>query len=256
MSTIRLTFEEKIARLEINRAEKYNALTQSMWEQIIVACDEIETQVKPRVLIVSGAGGKAFSAGADIEELKGMIQLPETLKRNNQLVQLAQQKLESLSCATIAQIDGVCMGGGLGLALSCDFRLCSTNSRFGITPAKLGLLYSIEDTRRLVNIVGVAKAKEMLYLGTQISAETAKSWGLVSEIFASDLLTNEVNEMSKNIATVSGDSVKGIKKTIGFLTHSGAESEQHIRALFDQAFNGQDFLEGAQAFLQKRPAKF
>ncbi len=256
MSTIRLTFEEKIARIELNRAEKHNALTQSMWEDIITACDIVGSKKSVRVLIISGAGEKAFSAGADIEELRLIIEDSHRLTQNNKVVQLAQQKLESLPCTTIAQINGVCMGGGLGLALACDFRVCADNAQFAITPAKLGLLYSIEDTRRLVNIVGVARAKEMLYLGKPLNATIADQIGLVNQVTSQDSLIQICNELATEIKSVSGYSVTGMKKTIGYLTGSLKNDETHIRGLFDQAFTEADFIEGSQAFLQKRPAKF
>ncbi|OFA29869.1 crotonase [Glaciecola punicea] len=256
MSTISLTYEDNIARLLLNRPEKYNALTQSMWQKIAEACDQVEQEIKPRVLIVESASEKAFSAGADIQELQTLLAAPKTLAENNAWVQTAQQKLTKLSCATIAKLSGICVGGGLGIATACDFRVSSPQSRFAITPAKLGLVYSISDTRRLVNIIGYAKAKELLCTGKQIDANTALQWGLLTDLVEAEKLDAKVNEIAQSLCNASSYSICCVKQTLDYLAGANDMSEASVQALFDNAFKGDDFTEGAQAFLQKRTAKF
>lgn len=256
MSTISLTYQDNIARLLLNRPEKYNALTQSMWQKIAEACDQVEQEIKPRVLIVESASAKAFSAGADIQELQTLLKAPEKLAENNAWVQSAQQKLAKLSCATIAKVNGICVGGGLGIATACDFRVSSPQTRFAITPAKLGLVYSIGDTRRLVNIIGYAKAKELLCTGKQIDASTALQWGLLTDLVEHEDLDDKVNELAISLCNASGYSITCVKQTLDYLAGASDMSEASIQALFDAAFSGDDFTEGAQAFLQKRAANF
>lgn len=256
MSTVQLTVEGRVARLHINRADKRNALSQDMWQEIANACVYLKDEVKPKVLVVSAAGDKAFSAGADISELTEIIQDQTRLKENNQVVQQAQLLLQQLPFATIAQINGVCVGGGLGIALCCDFRVAVDHARFAITPSKLGLVYSIEDTKRLVDIVGLAKAKELLYLGKGIDSATALNWGLVNEVTSAEQLTQTTENLVAQLLAVSGYSVTGVKHTLEYVTHSKEHHKSDIRAIFDNAFTSEDFQEGASAFLEKRSPEF
>ena len=256
MSTVKLSVDNQVATLFIDRAEKHNALNQAMWQQISDYCDQLQNEIKPRVLLIKAAGDKAFCAGADIAELTEIIEDESRLKTNNEIVQQAQLKLQQLPCATIAVINGVCVGGGLGLALSCDFRIAVQSAQFAITPAKLGLLYSIEDTRRLVNIIGLSRAKELLYLGKRVDGQTALDWGLINELVSSQGLAVCVDDWVKSLLSVSGNSISGIKQTLGYLIDPESTDKCHVEQLFDCAFTHPDFIEGAQAFLAKRPAKF
>ena len=258
MSTITLNIKEKVAYLTLNRAQKHNALTQSMWQSIAQACDSLADNPDIRAMVLTGAGNKAFCAGADIQELHTMVSEPQRFAANNQMVQLAQQKLAALPFATIAKINGVCVGGGMGLALCCDFRIAVTQAAFAITPSKLGLLYSVEDTQRLVNIVGQANAKEMLYLGRKIDAQKAVEWGLVTQVVENEMLDGVTQSYLDDILSVSGYSIAGAKKTLAHINNRQATDADRraIRALFDDAFSGVDFKEGAAAFVEKRPARF
>ena len=257
MSTLILEKQASVATITLNRAEKRNALTQQMWEQLAEFCDELgQADEPPRVLIIKAAGDKAFSAGADIQELTELITDTGALKANNQIVQQAQQKLHQLPFATVAVINGACVGGGMGIALACDFRIATHSSKFAITPSKLGLLYSIEDTRRLVNLVGEARAKQLLFLGEAINAATAEKWGLLTKSVSDSELELSVEQLKEQLLAVSGTSISGVKQTIGYINQTSDTDEHAIRQLFDQAFNGVDFAEGADAFLNKRKPEF
>jgi len=255
MSTVQLTIDGAIARIHIDRAEKHNALTQSMWQQISDHCDQL-MELKPRVVIVSAAGEKAFSAGADIAELTEIITDEARLISNNKVVQQAQLKLQQLPFPTIAAINGACVGGGMGIALCCDFRIAVKHAKFGITPSKLGLLYSVEDTKRVVDLVGLARAKELLFLGKIIEAEQANDWGLLTELVTAEELTSKVDELVEQLLSVSRYSISGVKKTLEYVTVSVEHDETEVRAMFNQAFANPDFIEGANAFLEKRKAEF
>ncbi|WP_228445246.1 enoyl-CoA hydratase/isomerase family protein [Thalassotalea sp. HSM 43] len=245
----------QIANIIIDRADKYNALSQAMWQQLYDYCQQLDNEIKPRVVLIKAAGEKAFCAGADINELTDIITDEQRMQDNNAIVQQAQMALQTLSAPTIALINGVCMGGGMGIALACDFRIAAEHAKFAITPSKLGLLYSIEDTRRVVNTLGMARAKELLYLGKTISAQTALEWGMLTAMVSVDDLLESAQQLAEQLTQVSGYSISGMKQTIAFVADD-QHRQQQIRALFDGAFSGADFEEGAQAFLQKRAAKF
>ncbi|XQW83550.1 enoyl-CoA hydratase/isomerase family protein [Thalassotalea piscium] len=257
MSTVTLQINENIARITINRAEKRNALTQSMWQQLADYCDQLAQNDECKVLIITAVGDKAFSAGADIEELTEIIQDNQRLIANNEIVQQAQYKLQNLPFATIAAINGVCVGGGMGIALCCDFRISVDSAKFAITPSKLGLLYSVEDTKRLIDLVGLVHAKEMLYLGQPINAQQAHQWGLVNTLVSDELvLETTTQQLVQQVLSVSAYSIAGIKSTMAFIKGASDTCESDIRALFNKAFENDDFIEGANAFLEKRPAEF
>ena len=256
MSTVTLEQQNKIAVITLNREDKRNALTQSMWEALADYCDQLAKGPIPRVVVIQAQGDKAFSAGADIEELTQIIQDPVRLKLNNKVVQEAQQKLHNLPCPTVAAINGACVGGGMGIAVACDFRIAARHAKFAITPSKLGLLYSIEDTRRLVALVGMSKAKQLLYLGQPIDAQTALTWGLLTHVVKADELAGKVDELCNQLCQVSGTSIAGIKQTLGYLGNTLETDEKEVRALFDRAFYQDDFKRGSEAFLNKQPAEF
>ena len=146
---IAVEFRGPVATLVLNRPERRNALDFDMWRTMLRELERLEADEAVRVVVVRGAGEQAFSAGADIKEFAALLEDRQRLEENNQVVQQAQIALEEFSKPTIAMIRGACMGGGCGIALACDLRLAEGAARFGITPAKLGLLYSERDTRRL-----------------------------------------------------------------------------------------------------------
>jgi len=258
MSTVTLNIKGKVAYLNLNRPDKYNALTQEMWQAIADACDSLAANKAIRVLVLSAAGEKAFCAGADITELQGMLSNPQAFAASNEIVQSAQQKLAALPFATIAKINGVCVGGGMGLAMCCDFRVAVNEASFAITPSKLGLLYSVADTKRLVDLIGLPRAKELLYLGKKVDADTAQNWALVTQVVERENLSEATESLVQQIVNVSGYSVSGTKRTLVYVcAQRPSEAEAvAIQGVFDNAFLGDDFKEGAAAFTEKRPGRF
>ncbi|MFT3754396.1 MAG: enoyl-CoA hydratase-related protein [Pseudoxanthomonas sp.] len=243
-----------IARIGIHRPDKRNALAASHWAAIEAALDAIGAS-KAQVVVVSGVPG-AFSAGADIDELGQLLAQPAAFADNNAQVQRTQLKLQRLPQTTLAIVDGVCVGGGLGLALACDLRLASRRSRFAITPAKLGLVYSADDSRRLVNTVGMARAREMLMTGRVLDADTALAWGLVHQVADEDALDGALAQQLQSLLATSGQARRGIKTVLAHLGGDAAVDLAQANAAFDAAFHSEDFAEGAAAFLAKRPPDF
>ena len=258
---IELWQDGSVAHLAVRRAEKKYAFTQAMWQALRGHCQDIAAACTagrpdaPRVLVLQGEPG-TFCAGADIEELTALIRDPAALLANNEVVASAQVALERLPVATLAVIDGPCFGGGFGLAAACDFRIGSDRSVFAVTPAKLGLLYSLEDTRRLVRLVGDARTRRLLLRGERLDAHTALQWGVLDAVFEPDSLASAAASRVAELALQSRTSMAGIKATLAMLSGAGNATEAELSLAFAVAFQGPDFAEGAAAFLQRRAARF
>ncbi|MBH1998943.1 MAG: enoyl-CoA hydratase/isomerase family protein [Sphingomonadaceae bacterium] len=252
--TLRLEKDGAIARLSIDRAEKRNAFTQVMWEQFPVLLGDAMADDAIKVLILHSAAPGIFSAGADIAEFGAGALDPDWRTRNQAAIARAQIELARAPKPVIAAIDGVCVGGGCGLAIACDMRVASATSRFGITPAKLGLVYSLHDTKLLVDLVGPAQAKRILFTAQLLDAAEAARIGLV-EIIAADPL-GEAMALATTIAEASSHSVRETKKIVRRILDGQADDDSETQALFAGAFTGADFQEGVSAFLEKRKARF
>ncbi len=249
--TLRLAIEDRVARLTIARAHKRNAMTHAMWE--MVPGMVVEACAGARLLVVEGAGA-SFCAGADIGEFAAATHDPAWRAANQAAIGAAMAALAGAAIPTIARIEGDCIGGGCGLALCCDLRIAGPSARFGITPARLGLVYSLEDTRRLVQAVGPSQAKRILFSAELIDAGEAARIGLVT-MLAEDTGA-EVERMAGVLTRVSGHSQRESKLMVTRIQSGQNEDDEQTRVLFNAAFDGDDFREGSAAFLERRPARF
>jgi enoyl-CoA hydratase/carnithine racemase len=256
---IELHREGALATLTMRRPAKKNAFTTAMWQQLLVHCQGLAsalgTQAAPRVLLLQGEGG-AFCAGADIDELASLLRDPAALAANNALVMQAQQALQALALPTLALIDGPCFGGGFGIAAACDFRIATPRSQFAVTPARLGLLYSIEDTQRLLSLLGASRTRALLLRGQRLDAATALAWGVLDAVVEPEALQATAQDWAAGLARQSPTSLAGIKATLNLLAGQPGSSQAAVRQAFDAAFHGPDFAEGAAAFLQRREPRF
>lgn len=247
--------DRNVIQIAIRRPDKRNALASGHWAAIEAALDEAAVS-DARIVVLSGVPG-AFCAGADIDELGQLLATPQAFADNNALVQRTQLKLQRIKQTTIAVIDGACVGGGLGLALACDLRLATARSRFAITPAKLGLVYSADDSARLVHAVGMARARQMLLTGCLVDAATAAQWGLVSQLCDdAGAQAAALAALLDNLQATSGQARSAIKTVLAHLGGDPLVDAQAARAAFDGAFHSADFAEGAAAFLAKRAPCF
>lgn len=235
-----------VARITLNAPERRNAINQAMWIALPEICAGI---AEARAVIVTGTGGH-FSAGADIGEFEQVYAGPEAIRASNAAVRAGQQALADLPCPVIAAVDGVCVGGGCGLALHADLRIASERARFAITPAKLGLAYSFEDTRRLVETVGPAAAKDILFSGRMVDAAEALQIGLVNKVVPPERLMEDAASYAEGVAALSPASHRVTKRTVAAVLRGNVSDED--RAAFDALFSGPDFQEGTAAFLEKR----
>lgn len=252
--SLRLEKQGAIAHLLVDRAEKRNAFTQAMWEELPVLLADAMADEAIKVLVLRSAAPGPFCAGADIGEFAVGALDPEWRTKNQAAISRAQIELARAEKPVIAAIDGDCVGGGCGLAIACDLRVASSRARFGITPAKLGLVYSLHDTKLLVDLVGPAQAKRILFTAQLLPAEEALRIGLV-EVLDEDPVAAAVS-MAETIASASSHSVRNTKKIVRRILDGQADDDAETQALFGSAFLGADFKEGVSAFLEKRKAVF
>jgi enoyl-CoA hydratase/carnithine racemase len=242
------------ATLVINRPAKRNAITVAMWAAIPDLVAQAATDPEVKLVFIRGAGG-VFAAGADIAEMPSVYATAEAALANDEKIQGAMSAIENCPKPVIALIEGACVGGGCGVALACDMRIGMAGSRYGVTPAKLGLVYGAADTRRLVQAVGLSKAKDILFTGRLLEAEEARDIGLIDILVADGDLDAIAGGYAAKISAASQFSIRGQKQIMALL-RGGADDAPESRALFGASFVGEDFQEGFSAFKEKRPANF
>lgn len=252
--SLRLEKQGAIAHLLIDRAQKRNAFTQEMWEALPELLAEAMADDSIKVVVLRSAAAGAFSAGADISEFSVGALDPEWRTKNQAAISRAQIELARAEKPVIAAIDGDCVGGGCGLSIACDMRVASSRARFGITPAKLGLVYSLHDTKLLVDLVGPAQAKRILFTAQLLPADEAQRIGLI-EILDDDPGAAAIS-LAETIAAASSHSVRNTKKIVRRILEGQADDDAETQTLFGGAFLGEDFKEGVSAFLEKRKAVF
>ncbi len=248
--TLRLETRGRIAHLLIDRADKRNAMNQAMWRALpdLVAAAMADDAV--RVLVLRAADPGAFCAGADIAEFAVGASDAAWRSANQAAIARAQFELARAHKPTIAAVAGDCVGAGCGLALACDLRIATPKARFGITPAKLGLVYPLHDTKLLVDLVGPAQAKRILFTAQLIDAAEAHRIGLV------DMIGADVDALAETIAGNSLHATIQAKAIVRRILDGQSDDDDATRALFEDAFTGPDFEQGARAFLEKRAPQF
>lgn len=246
-----------VAHLILNQPAKRNAIGFDMWRGIGDAMEAFAANDALRVVIVSGAGGKAFSAGADISEFKGHRSSPEGRKAYDEAMRRAFDRLVNSPKLTIAMIDGVCVGGGAEVAMDCDILVASERSRFAITPAKLGLGYSLPDIDRLVRHLGARWAKEILATGRFYGAAEAQAMGWVNHVVSAGDLAAFVEDLAATVAANAPLSVKAAKLIVNEAEKVPSDRDLELcQALVDACYESQDYVEGQRAFAEKRPPNF
>jgi enoyl-CoA hydratase/carnithine racemase len=251
-----LTLEiyQQHAVLTLDQPVRKNAMSQAMWRALPEALASVERS-SAKVLVLTGAGG-VFSAGADISEFERVWANAESAKAYAELITRAVNALCDLPRPTLAAVRGPCVGGGMALALACDLRIADSAARFGITPAKLGLVYSLEDTKRLVDVVGPANAKDILFTGRILDANEAHAMGLINAIAQPATFDATLQNKVDEIAAASQWSTRGIKAIIGLILAGQSRDDDRTRAAFLDATQAADFQEGRSAFLEKRKPNF
>ncbi len=247
--------KENIGLLTINRPEKMNAISQELTAELSLLLDEIENDDELRVIVITGAGDKAFVAGADINELVDRdARLGRRVSRERQEI---FSRIENLHVPVIAAVNGYALGGGLELALACSIRICSEKAQFGAPEVKLGIIPGDGGTQRLPRLVGQGRAMEMIITGDFIDAQEAYRIGLVNKVFPPEKLKEEAMELAKKIASRPPLAVRYAKEAVNRSQEgdsaSGFALESYLHAL---SCTTEDKKEGVSAFLEKRKGKF
>lgn len=245
-----------VATIMLNAPKRHNAISAAMWSGLREAVRMIGSNEEVRAVLVCGAGGQAFSAGAHIGEFAEVYADADRARIYNEVVRAAQAELRHLARPTIAVIQGLCVGGGCGLALACDLRFAADSARFAITPARLGLAYSFADTAQLVEKVGPARAKDILFSGRQLSAQEALSFGLIDHIAQPNQLDGEAATYARQLAELSQTSIRAAKAMINRMFDLTAGGDAEMDAMVASTFSGEDFQEGYRAFMEKRKPAF
>lgn len=247
--------EAGIYCLTINRPAQYNALNTKTLEEIQAAATQLQTQADARVLLLTGAGQKAFVAGADIKEMHSKTAI-EGQAFGHKGMQ-AFRSLELLPIPVIAVVQGFALGGGCELALSCDWIIASEQAQFGQPEVALGVTPGFGGTQRLSRLIGRSKALELLVSGRRIDANTALAWGLVNHVYPADELMNEALKIAREIANQAPLAVQMCKQ----LVIRGQDLELETACLLEEqafglSFSTADQKEGMAAFVEKRKANF
>ena len=256
MQLLRLHTTGAIARILIDHAQRRNAFTRAMWRALPDLVAQALADPRVRVIVLQGAQPGMFAAGADISEFEQTyVDAAEAVRANDE-IQAAGDALAASPLPVVALIDGACVGGGVGLALACDFRLASMQARFAVTPSRLGLSYHPTDLKRLVQACGLGAASELLYGGQVWGAMRALQAGLVNQVLAAGDFAATTDALLQAIAANSLSANQVIKRGLRAVVEADAAGVARSAQDFQALFSAPDFNEGRDAFLQKRPAAF
>jgi enoyl-CoA hydratase/carnithine racemase len=245
-----------VATLTLNRPQSHNAISMEMYRSLPEVVASIEDDRSVKVLVVRGAGEKSFASGADITEFERERSDATKAKNYNEKVAAAEEALEGMTKPTIAMIHGYCIGGGAGLALSCDLRFADTRARFAITPAKLGLVYSLASTKRVVDLAGPSRAKWILMSGQQIQAQRAVELGLFDELVEPEDLGAYTYDFAQTITSRAQFSVRSGKEMVRRVVGGQVQDDDATVQIRNSSFDTEDFAEGVRSFMAKRPPEF
>ena len=249
--------EGHVGHLVINNPERHNATSLAMWKGAFEVVEKLAADPEARLLVVSGAGGKAFASGADISKFEEERSDPNDVDHYQASTARFYSALHDFPKPSIAKINGYCIGGGMALAICCDMRICQEKSRFGVPAAKLGLGYGYEGVERLANVVGTSMATEIFYTARQFSSTEAYDMGLVNRVVPDDELDSFVDDYATRISENAPLTIAAIKQ-IKLAINSTPDKRDHARLeqMVKACFDSEDYIEGRRAFMEKRKPDF
>lgn len=249
--------ENGVGWMIFNNPQKHNAVSFEMWQAAEAILEDFARDPTVRVVVLTGAGGKSFVSGADISKFGDERAQEEAVQRYNAQTERIYSGLHKFPKPTIAMIRGYCIGGGLGLAVCCDLRICSDASKFALPAAKLGLGYSFNATRRLADVVGPAFAKEIFFTARQFTAAEATAMGLVNRVLPDEEVEAYVRNYADTIAGNAPLTIGTSKFIFGELFKEAAERDlDECARRVKSCFASRDYIEGRQAFMEKRKPEF
>jgi enoyl-CoA hydratase/carnithine racemase len=255
-ATSELLYERRgaIAVLTFNRPASRNAMTWAMYEGLYETCEHVDADDRVRVLVLRGAGGKAFVAGTDIAQFQAFSTADDALAYERNINRIVS-RIEMVQKPTLAMIHGYCVGGGAGIAMACDLRLASLDARFGVPIARtLGNTFASQNIARLVALIGPTRAKELIFTARFIEAEEGKTIGLFNEIMPSERLESRTLELAALIAGHAPLTLRSTKEGVRRILEHGCPEESQDLILM--CYMSADFREGIAAFLEKRPPRW
>jgi len=249
--------EGAIGWITFNNPARHNAVSMDMWEGLFDIVSDYGRDDAVRVIVVKGAGEKAFVSGADISEFEEKRSSPETTQAYREIAERASTALKTVGKPTIAMIRGYCIGGGVSTALSCDIRIAAEGSKYAVPAAKLGLGYEYDGVRKLMDVVGPSFAKEIFFTARQFTAAEALAMGLINRVLPGDQLEAFVRDYAAAIAANAPLTMASIKTIVGeALKDESVRDAQLCEQVVDRCFNSADYVEGRQAFMEKRKPVF
>jgi enoyl-CoA hydratase/carnithine racemase len=254
----RVTFTQDgaIAFLTINRPEARNAMTWEMYEALVDACERVDGNSRVRIFVVRSAGDRAFISGTDISQFTH-FDTPEAAIAYERHMDNVIDRLERVRVPTIAQVQGVAAGGGCAIALACDMRVCTPEARFGVPVARtLGNCYSAANYARLVDLIGPARVKDVMFTGRLIEAEEARTLGLVTRMAVFSELDHVVLTLATAIAANAPLTIRATKESLRRIQEHRRIDAGMTDDLITMCYSSNDFKEGVAAFLAKRPPIF
>ena len=251
-----VTRDGGVVTVELRRPEKHNAISFAMWHAfgrlmpVLADDDEVD------VVVLRGTPGGPFSAGADIAEFTTLRKDPDGARRYGAAVEAGEQALIRFPKPTVALVEGFAIGGGTQLAVACDLRVCERGSRFGVTPAKLGIVYALGSTARLVEVVGPAWARWILLTGDLVDAETALRIGLVHEVVDPGTVEQRAYALAATMSSRARVSLLGGKDMVARAVAGQTEEDAEVHAVYERSWASAEYAEGVAAFLGKRAPDF
>jgi len=259
MSEGKLTIEKRgaVGWVIFDHPERRNAINGVMWRGIPPAMEALEADPQIRCVVFRGAGSEAFAAGADISEFEKVRSAQGAVAEYDALLDRVLHAIQDARKPSVAMIHGYCIGGGLEIALACDLRYCGESAQFGIPAAKLGLAYNVEGHKRLVETVGHARAREIMFLGRRYSAAEALHMGMVERVVPDAELERFIGETAATLAENAPLSIANSKTIIEeYVKSSGAPDAGRMQQAIERCARSEDYAEGRKAFMEKRKPVF
>ncbi|MEM7423601.1 MAG: enoyl-CoA hydratase [Pseudomonadota bacterium] len=259
MSSDKLIAEKEgaIGWITFNNPAKHNAVSKDMWDGLADAIEDFNADDDVRVIVLKGAGEKSFVAGADISKFEDERSSQEAIKAYGDSVTRGYNTVMGSAKPTIAMVRGYCIGGGTGIAICCDMRICAEDAQFGVPAAKLGLGYSYEHIRKLVDLVGPSAAKEIFYTARRFNAEEAREMRLANRVVPAAELEGYVRNYAETIAGNAPLTVKSVKAIVGEIVKDPDDQDLDLcKRMYDACFDSEDYIEGRRAFMEKRKPNF
>lgn len=246
-----------VARVIINRPERRNAVSFAAWQSLAASFDNLAADPEVRVIVLTGAGDRAFCAGNDITEFAEKRSTPEQVEAYDAVIAHAYEVIRGIEKPLVARVRGSAVGGGFELMQLCDLRIAGAGARFAMTPARLGLGYTLDDVQLLVDRIGARAAREMLFTGRMFDAAEAERMGFVNRVVPDEELDPAVDGCAAEIAANAPLSIRAVKVAIGEALKPPADRDRaRCDALAAACNRSEDYREGQRAFAERRSPEF